>query len=129
MKIEKVRFKNRVFYLLLISCLILLSAWNIYALTIGDLKAIIPIIIQGVLLFLILTENKHAKLGIKIWAIILILSNGISFLAKLLKIFLGDEVVFLDLLNKTVFIMVGVSTYFFNKKYVEISTISNKKIF
>jgi len=125
MKAEKTIFKNRLFYLLLISYLILLSAWNIYVLTTGNLKAIIPVTIQGILLFLILTENKHAKLGIKIWVIIMILSNGVSFLAKLLKIFLGDEIVFSDLLNKIIFITIAVLIYLFNKKHVEISKISN----
>lgn len=120
MKEVKTIFKNKVFYLLLISCLILLSAWNIYSLTIGNSKAIIPILIQGILIFLILTENKHAKLGISIWAILLMFSNGISFLAKLFKIFLGDEIVFSALLNKIVFLTIGVLIYFFNKKYVDV---------
>ena len=61
--------------------------------------ALLPIAIQGVLLFLIFSKNKNAKIGIKIWAIILMLGYGISFLAKLLKITLGDEINLTELLN------------------------------
>ncbi len=118
---EKIRFKEKAFEYSLIGYIILLLCWNLYALTTGNMQALISISIQGILLFLIFSRNKNAKIGIKIWAIILILSHGISFLAKLLKIFLGDEINIMELLKKAIFITIGILIYVFNEKYVEVS--------
>jgi len=118
---EKIRFKEKTFEYALIGYIILLLCWNFYGLTSGTFKALLPIAIQGILLFLIFSKNKNAKIGIKIWAIILILSHGISFLAKLFKIALGDEINLTELLNKVVFLTIGILIYVFNEKYVEIS--------
>ena len=74
---EKSEFKNKIFEYSLIGYLILLLCWNLYAIDTGNLYGLIPIGIQGVLLFLIFSKNKYAKNGIKIWAIILILSHGL----------------------------------------------------
>lgn len=118
---EKIEFKNKTFEYSLIGFIILLLCWNLYTLTTGISKALIPIIIQVILIILIFLKNKHAKIGIKIWAIILILSYGISFLAKLVKIFLGDEIVLSELINKAIFLILGILIYMFNEKYVEIT--------
>lgn len=117
---EKIIFKNKIFEYSLIGYIILLLCWNFYALTLGNSRAIIPIVIQVILGFLILSKNKYGKIGIKIWALILILSHGISFLAKLVKIFLGDESQPTELLNKIIFMTIGILIYIFNEKYVEI---------
>ena len=117
----KIKFKEKAFEYALIGYISLLLCWNFYGLTTGNLKALIPIAIQGILLFLIFSKNKNAKIGIKIWAIILILSYGISFLAKLIKIALGDEINLTELLNKAVFLLIGILIYVSNEKYVEIS--------
>ena len=118
---EKVIFKEKTFEYSLIGFIVLLLCWNFYGLSSGNLKALLPIAIQGTLLFLIFTKNKNVKIGIKIWAIILILSHGISFLAKLVKIGLGDEINLTELLNKAIFLTIGILIYVFNEKYVEIS--------
>ncbi len=117
---EKIRFKEKAFEYALIGYIGLKLLWNFYGLTTGITKALIPISIQGILLYLIITKNKNAKIGIKIWAIILILSHGISFLAKLLKIALGDEINLTELLNKAIFLIIGILIYSFNEKYVEL---------
>jgi hypothetical protein len=117
---ENTIFKNKMFEYSLIGYLILLLSWNLYALGTGNLIGIITCGIQGLLLFLILTKNKYGKIGIKTWAIILILSHGISFLAKLVKIFLGDEIQTTELLKKIIFMAIGILIYVFNEKYVEI---------
>jgi len=105
----------------LIGYLIVLLSWNLYALGTGNLTGIITCGIQGLLLFLILTENKYGKIGIKVWAIILILSHGLSFFAKLIKIFLGDDIQTTELLKKIIFLIIGILIYVFNEKYVEIT--------
>jgi len=118
---EKIKFKEKAFEYSLIGYIILLLSWNLYGLTTGNIKALLPITIQGVLIFLILSKNKNAKIGIKIWAIILILSHGISFLAKLFKIGLGDEINLTELLTKAISLTIGILIYVCNEKYVEIS--------
>lgn len=118
---KRLIFKEKTFEYSLITYIIILLFWNFYVLTSGALVAILPLILQGILLFLILSKNKNAKIVIKFWSIILILSHGISFLAKVLKISLGDNINLTELLNKTVFLIVGILIYVFNEKYVEIS--------
>ena len=117
---EKIEFKNKLFEYSLIGLLILLLCWNLYALTLEGFKALIPILIQGTLLFLILSKNKQAKIGIKIWSIILILSYGISFFIKSFEILLGDEIEINIIIKKGVYLIIGILIYSFNKKYVEI---------
>ncbi|MFI0428000.1 hypothetical protein [Mariniflexile sp. HMF6888] len=121
----KTVFKSKLFHLLLICYLISLLSWNIFNLISGNLNASIPITIQATVLFFILTENKHAKFGIKVWAIVIIISHSISLLAKLFKIFVGDEIIIADLLNKIIFASIGILIYLFNEKYVEIEKQTN----
>jgi len=113
-------FKNKIFYYLLISYLTILICWNSYILTKGVLKGIIPIVIQLIIIYLIIDKHKFAKIGIKIWSIVIILSHGISLLAKFVKIALGDDTEIPELLNKTVFLTIGVLIYIFNEKYTEL---------
>ena len=117
---EKLEIKNKIFEYSLIGYIILLLCWNLYALDTGNLYGFIPIGIQGILLFLIFTKNKYGKIGIKIWAIILILSHGLSLAGKSIKIFLGDEIIVSELLNKIIFLTIGILIYIFNEKYVEL---------
>ena len=116
---RKIEFKNKIFEYSLIGYLILLLCWNLYALDTGNLFGIIPIGIQGILLFLIFTKNEYAKIGIKIWAIILILSNGLSFAGKSIKILLGDEIIITEFISKVIFLAIGILIYVFNEKFVE----------
>jgi hypothetical protein len=117
---EKSEFKNKIFEYSLIGYLISLLCWNLYALDIGNLFGLIPIGIQGILLFLIISKNKYVKIGIKIWAIILILSHGLSLVGKSIKKFLGDEIIISELMNKIIFLTIGIFIYVFNEKYVEL---------
>jgi hypothetical protein len=117
---EKSKFKNKIFEYSLTGYLILLLCWNLYAIDTGNLYGLIPIGIQGILLFLIFSKNKYAKTGIKIWAIILILSHGLSLLGKTIKIFLGDEIIISELMNKIIFLTIGILIYVYNEKYVEL---------
>jgi len=125
---EKINFTNKIFEYSLIGYILLLLLWNLYMLSSGNMKALISISIQAILLFLIFSKYKHTKIVIKTWAIILILSHGISFLAKLLKISLGDEIQITELLNKAIFMTIGILIYVFNEKYVEISKLNNKNM-
>ncbi len=117
---EKIILKNKIFEYFLIGFLIILLVRNLYALGTGNLIGIITCGIQGLLLFLILTKNKFGKIGIEVWAIILVLSNGISLLAKLIKALFGNEIPITVLFKKLIFLTIGILIYIFSKKYVEI---------
>jgi hypothetical protein len=117
---EKIKFNNKVFEYSLIGYIISLLCWNLYAIGKGNLIGMIPIGIQTILLFLLLTKNKYVKNGIKFWAIILILSHGISFLAMLGKFLLVGETIISELLNKAIFLTIGILIYVFNERFVEL---------
>lgn len=47
---------------------------------------LIPISIQGVLLFLILKKHEYAKIGIKIWSFLfLVIGPGMQFIGRFIK--------------------------------------------
>ncbi|GAA3624214.1 hypothetical protein [Flavivirga jejuensis] len=48
---EKIRFKEKAFEYSLIGYIILLLCWNFYRLTTGNIKALLPIPIQGILIY------------------------------------------------------------------------------
>ena len=117
---EKTVFKSKIFYWLLIVCLISFLGWNIYALTTGRLFAVIPITIQIMLLFFIFSQNKHTKLGIKIWAIFLLVGPSLSIIGKLMKIMIGDDINLMidDLIKNLIFFIIGILIYSFNENTV-----------
>jgi len=117
---EKIKFKNKIFEYSLIGYIISLLCWNLYAVGRGSLIGMIPIGIQTILLFLLFTKNKYAKNGIKFWSIILILSHGIYFLSMIGQFLLVGETIIFELLNKILFLTIGISIYVFNEKYVEL---------
>jgi len=119
---EKTVFKSKIFYWLLIICLISFLGWNVYALTTGRLFAVIPITIQIILLFFIFSQNKHTKLGIKIWAIFLLVGPSLSIIGKLMKIMIGDDINMMidDLVKNLIFFIIGILIYSFNENTVVI---------
>lgn len=80
-------FSNQTVYWTIIAIIGGLIIWNLYATIImGNLIGLLPITIQGILISLILTKNKYAKIGIKIWAIIFMaIASGLQFTGQLLQ--------------------------------------------
>jgi len=80
-------FSNQTVYWTIIALIGGLLIWNLYAsITTGRIIGLLPITIQGVLIGLILTKNQYAKIGIKIWAIIfLVTGSGLQFVGQLLQ--------------------------------------------
>ena len=117
---EKVIFKNQLFYWFLIICLIAFLIWNIYALTTGRTFALIPITIQIILLDLIFIKSKHTKLGIKIWSIFLLAGPSLSILGKILKLLTGDgfESMVNGLIKNLIFLIIGILIFYFNTNTV-----------
>ncbi|MEX0290497.1 MAG: hypothetical protein AB3N14_15435, partial [Flavobacteriaceae bacterium] len=75
---EKTVFKNQTFQVLVIVGLLGLLSWNgLVLLTTQSLIALVPLFAQTVLLVLILAKNRYAKLGLQVWAVLVIV--GASF--------------------------------------------------
>ena len=126
---EKTFFKNQTFQVLIIFALGFLICWNLYTFLISkSLVALIPTVIQVVVLTLVLVKHKHAKMGINVWAIILMLGGGLVILGKLMKLFIGDDIT--DGLGKlilnAIIFSAGLAIYNLNQKTVEVKRIDEK---
>ena len=120
---EKTFFKNQTFQVLIIAALGLLICWNLYTFLISmSLIALIPTLIQIIVLVLVLMKHKHAKMGVNVWAVILMLGGGLVILGKLLKFFAGDDI--MDGIGKLILNVIifsaGLAIYNFNQKTVEV---------
>jgi len=125
---NKIIFKNQTFYYLLISYLIILICWNSYAVVNGSLFGLIPIVIQLIIIYLLYDKNKHVKIGIKIWSIVLIIGPSLSIVGKLLKTVAGTDLDLKKLIENLILLTVGILIYYFNDKTVEIEKISEKEL-
>ncbi|NAY93438.1 hypothetical protein GTQ34_16120 [Muricauda sp. JGD-17] len=126
---EKTFFKNQTFHVLIIFALGFLICWNLYIFLISkSLVALIPTVIQVVVLTLVLMKHKHAKMGINVWAVILMLGGGLVILGKLMKLSIGDDIT--DGLGKLILNVIifsaGLAIYNFNQKTVEVKRIDTK---
>ncbi len=120
----KTYFNNSIFYWIITSAISLLLLLNIFTL-IASFNPItfLPIIIQSLLLYLIFTKNKNAKLGIKIWSILfLIIANSLQLLGGILQI-LGKgnpNLGLLDYLKLVILILIGTFILIFTNKTVDV---------
>lgn len=126
---EKTFFKNQTFQVLIIAALGLLICWNLYTFLISkSLIALIPTLIQIIVLVLVLMKHKHAKIGINVWAVILMLGGGLVILGKLIKLFIGDDIT--DEIGKLILNVIifsaGLAIYNYNQKTVEVKRTDEK---
>ena len=84
---KKSEFSNQTVYWTVIAIIGGLMLWNLFAtVTSGKLIGLLPVTIQAVLLWLITTKNQYAKIGIKAWVIIFLVSaNVLQFFGRLLQ--------------------------------------------
>jgi len=124
---KKTHFKNKTFFWAIITYLFSITIWNLY-ITIAYLNplGLIPIILQCILLNLIFIRHKMVKIGIKIWAIIfLITSSGLQFVGRLLQD-VGSgyvKVDFIHYLTTGVTVLIGISIVVLSNKTVEVKEI------
>lgn len=83
---KKVIFKNKLFYIFLICFISILLLYNLFVFKkTNNLGVLIPIVIEIVLLFLISTNHRYAKIGIYLWTTIcLIIGFGFEAIADLM---------------------------------------------
>jgi len=85
----KTVFKNKTFRYILICFFSIFILWYVFIGVTGKtIGAVIPILIQVILLILIITYNKYARIGIIIWTAFLIVGSCLTLLAFL---FDGDN--------------------------------------
>ena len=89
---RKAVFTNKIFYILLISFIIVLLVYNsIVSIKTGNIYGLISIFIEFVLLILIFTKNQYAKLMVIVWAILsFIVAYGFELIANLMDDFSSD---------------------------------------
>lgn len=82
---RKTEFKNKTFYYLLIIVIAGLLIYNtLVSIKTSNLYGTIPIFIEIVLLILIFTRDKYAKMAIYLWTVVaLIISGGAELAASL----------------------------------------------
>jgi hypothetical protein len=120
---KKVLFKNKIFRIGFAIMLTILFFLNLFSfLTTLKLLPLVATIAQGIIVYFIISKNKLAKIGIKIWASILIFGAGLSLLGKILKLIAQksplsfNNEVFLDFL----LLFFGVLVYYLANKTIVI---------
>ena len=111
----KAIFTNKTFLYGLVSFIIIVLLYNLYALFFEfEAFLFIPIIIQVTLLFLVFVRHQYIKVLLQIWsAVFLILGFGLFILGGLLKD-LANGFEYFDILNyfpKVILLLVGLIIY------------------
>jgi hypothetical protein len=79
--IEKVAFTHAAYKWLLVGVLGVLALFNLATFFFTDIRALIPLVLQGALLFMIGQNHRHTRMLIKVWCALLIASALFGFLA------------------------------------------------
>lgn len=120
----KTKFINPTFYYLLIIFISILLIYNIFSLINKfDLIILIPILIQTLLLYLIISKNKFAKIAIKIWTIIfLIVGSSFQIIGKILLLisygFLEEKII--EFISILPILIIGILILVFTNKTVKV---------
>lgn len=129
---EKTVFKNQNFHALLLTALGILFCWNLFnVLFAQSYISLLPLGIQAVVLYLILTKDKYAKQGIMVWSAILIIGSGLFILGKTFTMVMGAEEDMVGMIGpmvlKIVFLTIGLLVYHYNDTTVELEFIQKDK--
>lgn len=91
---KKTHFTNETVYKLIILMIGGLMVWNLFAAIVTlALLGLPPLIIQGGLMWLILTKNQYAKIAIIVWAaVFLITADSLPFFGALSEYLRGENV-------------------------------------
>ncbi len=126
----KTIFNNLTFYAIIIALLLILLCWNLYTFFVtNNFIPLIPAAVLAVVLTLVLTRHKHAKLGNKIWSIILIVGPLLSIIGKAVKIFLGNPLNEISpLVLQLIILFIGLAVYHYNGLTVEVKEFDAQEI-
>lgn len=127
---DKTVFNNKTFHILILIGLGVLISYNLYVFSISlNVIALIPVCFQLVVLGLVLKKHKRAKLGIKIWSILLIVGPLMTILGKTIRLLLGDDMSseLMDLVGSVFILLIGLAIFQFNSSTVEVQQINLEK--
>lgn len=121
---EKAIFTDKIFYYGIIMFIAILLLYNVYSiLSIFELRLIMPILIQIILLILIFNKHKLIKLLLKIWSgIFLVGAFTLIILGGLLK-GLADGFKyfnFLDYIPSIIFLLIGIVVYMCSDRFIQV---------
>ena len=121
---EKAIFTDKIFYYGIIMFISILLLYNVYSiLSIFELRLIMPILIQIILLILIFNKHKLIKLLLKIWSeIFLVGAFTLIILGGLLK-GLADGFKyfnFLDYIPSIIFLLIGIVVYMCSDRFIQV---------
>ncbi|WP_223034333.1 hypothetical protein [Hanstruepera marina] len=116
----------KIFVILLLSLLVL---WNIYTFLVSDsTPSILRAVFQFLILMLIFTKSQYAKLGIKIFAALLIISSSITFIGGLIKIYFDQDLmsIILTLIVPLILLILGIVIYHYCVTTVTVKMVQKK---
>lgn len=121
---KKVKFNSEIYFWIISSILILLMAYNLYVTLVQRLlMGLLPIIIQSVLLVLLFTKNRMAKIGVKIWSMVfLVIASGLQLIGKLI-VDAAESFANMNLgfyFQTTLSLIIGLLIFIFAEKTIEI---------
>ena len=106
-EVEKTNFVNPIYKWSLVGIVSGFFLVNVYTLIVTLYPySLIPIALQGAILFLVFKEHKWARLLIKIWAIMLMVT-GIAYWLQILA--LPSEFIFEASIQKTILLVIGLT--------------------
>lgn len=121
---EKAIFTDKIFYYGIIMFISILLLYNVYSILSNfELRLIMPILIQIILLILIFNKHKLIKLLLKIWSeIFLVGAFTLIILGGLLK-GLADGFKyfnFLDYIPSIIFLLIGIVVYMCSDRFIQV---------
>ncbi len=121
---EKAIFTDKIFYYGIIVFISILLLYNVYSILSNfELRRIMPILIQIILLILIFNKHKFIKLLLKIWSgIFLVGAFTLIILGGLLK-GLADgfkHCNFFDYIPSIIFLLIGIIVYMCSDRFIEV---------
>ena len=121
---EKAIFTDKIFYYGIIMFISILLLYNVYSILSNfELRLIMPIFIQIILLILIFNKHKLIKLLLKIWSgIFLVGAFTLIILGGLLK-GLADGFKyfnFLDYIPSIIFLLIGIVVYMCSDRFIQV---------
>jgi len=119
----KTIFKNKVFFYLLIGYISFLISYNIFlGITTKNYLALLPIAIQSVLLFLMLTYNKYARIALIWWTTIFqIIGFSLILMGSLLSLAGANKVTPVNkIIISSIELVIGITILTFLYKTVKV---------
>ncbi len=121
---EKAIFTDKIFYYGIIMFISILLLYNVYSILSNfELRLIMPILIQIILLILIFNKHKLIKLLLKIW-------SGIFLVGAFTLIILGGlwrgladgfkDFNFLDYIPSIIFLLIGIVVYMCSDRFIQV---------